>query len=148
MRSTISFQTKVAFYQRLIIKKLLKQINKVISSHLKLTDDLIFDISIINDKQIQKINHQYRQKNQPTDVISFAFKDAKQSIANNLLGEIFISWDTTQKQAKQYQMTWKQELARLIVHGILHLLQYDHINNKQAKLMFQLQEAILQKIDY
>ncbi|MCX6779536.1 MAG: rRNA maturation RNase YbeY [Candidatus Magasanikbacteria bacterium] len=92
---------------------------------------------VVGQAKIKKINFLYRQKNKPTDVLSFEGE-------GELLGEIFLCWPIAKKQAKQYSLTLKEELARLIIHGILHLLGYDHEKGEQeSKKMFDLQDKLL-----
>ncbi|MDR1259941.1 MAG: rRNA maturation RNase YbeY [Endomicrobium sp.] len=83
---------------------------------------------IISDKEIKKLNSKYRNVKNITDVISFL-------LAPELfIGDIYISKNRSQKQAKEYNNTWRQELAYLIIHGILHFCgytDYDAINKKQ-----------------
>ena len=105
-------------------------------------------VSFVSDKHIMRLNKQYRKMNKPTDVLSF---EQKVLIGKTmLLGDIIISTDTSSKQANQAGKTHFQELLLLSVHGLLHLIGYDHATKKDESRMFGLQneliEHILQKI--
>ncbi|MBI5221953.1 MAG: rRNA maturation RNase YbeY [Candidatus Magasanikbacteria bacterium] len=106
--------------------------------------DIKKDVSLVlvGDKKIQELNKIYRHKNKVTDVLSFGDWDDK-----NFLGEVIICLPQAKRQAKKYGTTLKQELARLLVHGILHLAGFDHEKSKQEeKKMFKLQEEIIEKV--
>ncbi|HHX76477.1 MAG TPA: rRNA maturation RNase YbeY [Acholeplasmataceae bacterium] len=98
-------------------------------------------IIFVDNDTIQQINQMYRQKNQPTDVLSFV-NDEEQ---DDSLGDIFISIDKAQEQAKTYGHSLKREIGFLAVHGYLHLKGYDHETKAQEEVMFKLQEDILLK---
>ncbi len=103
-------------------------------------------VILVDDEFIHRINKEYRHLDQATDVISFAFLDDDEGLANLDvidLGEIIISTDRAYKQAQNYGHSLKREMSFLFVHGLLHLLGYDHQNLAEEKIMFSLQEAIL-----
>lgn len=107
----------------------------------------IFDIIFIDDKEMQKINKQYRGINKTTDVISFALNDNSHiNPVLNSLGDIFISIPKMKSQASEYGHSEKRELSFLTVHGILHLLGYDHMMPEDEKIMFGLQKEILEEL--
>ena len=109
-------------------------------------DNLEFNVIIINNEEIHKINKEYRGIDRPTDVISFAledYKDIKYENDYRVLGDIYISIDKVKEQAKEYGHSEKRELAFLAVHGLLHLLGYDHMEKEYEKVMFSRQELIL-----
>ena len=86
-------------------------------------DNLEFNVIIINNEEIHKINKEYRGIDRPTDVISFAledYKDIKYENDYRVLGDIYISIDKVKEQAKEYGHSEKRELAFLAVHGLLH----------------------------
>lgn len=113
-------------------------------SYLKV-ENVIFSIIFVDDDAIHEMNKNYRGVDRITDVISFAFEDNAQIVYNDcrLLGEIYICIPQMKRQAKEYGHSEKRELAFLSVHGMLHLLGYDHMNEKDEKEMFALQELIL-----
>ncbi len=112
--------------------------------------DPIVSVSIVDNRYIHKINKKYRHIDRPTDVISFAFLDSENNYDKVLfspgpvvLGDIYISLEKTKEQAEEYGHSLHRELSFLFVHGLLHLLGYDHMNEEDEKEMFQLQEEIL-----
>lgn len=127
-----------------------ENLTKIALKHLGLNFDPIISISIINNKQIHKINKKYRQIDRPTDVISFAFMDDNpnrnkifHSGSTVCLGDIYISYEKAEEQAAEYKHSTERELCFLYVHGLLHLLGYDHMKEEDEKIMFPLQEEIL-----
>ena len=117
---------------------------------LKLDFSPIVSVSIVDNKYIHKINKKYRGIDRPTDVISFAFLDGEEdkeklfkSKGEVVLGDIYISLDKAKEQAEEYHHSLERELSFLFVHGLLHLLGYDHMNKEDEEVMFALQEEIL-----
>lgn len=118
--------------------------------YLDLHFEPIISVSIVDNKYIHKINKKYRHIDRETDVISFAFLDndenapkLKQSGAVVPLGDIYISKEKAEEQAESYGHSIKREMSFLFVHGLLHLLGYDHMTEEQEKEMFSIQERIL-----
>ena len=113
--------------------------------------EISFGLIFVNDGEIHSINKEYRQKDSPTDVITFAlFADAEPKFihdGNVELGEIIISLDTIEKQAKENGNDFKNELYYIISHGILHLFGYDHLTQEEYELMVKLQKESLKEID-
>lgn len=116
---------------------------------------LYFDVVFTNDEKIHEINREYRQKDCTTDVITFAIfadspEDEKFIFDNEVnLGEVIISLDTALKQSKDnshHQTTFKDELYFLLAHGILHLMGYDHQDEKTLNEMWQLQKEMTDKL--
>ena len=108
-------------------------------------NNAIFSVVFVGDEEIHEMNREYRGVDRVTDVISFAFEDNHDLVYNDIrmLGDIFICITQMKRQAIEYGHSEKRELAFLAVHGILHLLGYDHMNEKDEKVMFALQELIL-----
>ena len=107
-------------------------------------------ITFVTDSEIQKINAEYRGKDVPTDVISFALEEMSEGevaiVGENLptvLGDIIISVETAQNQAAEYGHEFNRELGFLALHGFLHLLGYDHMTEEEEKVMFGKQKEIL-----
>ena len=119
--------------------------------HLKLKFNPVISVSLVDNEFIHKINREYRGIDRPTDVISFAFLDNedRESLYKSkepvCLGDIYISIDKAKEQAQEYGHSLKRELSFLFVHGLLHLLGYDHMNEEDGKIMFRLQDEILPK---
>ena len=102
-------------------------------------------ISLIftDSEKIQELNKQYRGKNAPTDVLSFSLYDENSPEEVPLFGEIYISLPTAKKQAKSHDQGLQKELNTLFVHGVLHLLGYDHQTNTEFNQMNALEKKIL-----
>ena len=103
-------------------------------------------IIIVNNDYIHTLNKEYRNIDKETDVISFALEDDKTCINTGnirLLGDIYISIDRARKQALEYGHSLKRELCFLAVHGIYHLLGYDHRTKEEEEIMFKKQEEVL-----
>ena len=107
--------------------------------------DSVFSIIFVDNEKIHELNKQFRGVDRPTDVISFALEDAEEEFLSTIrvLGDINISIPKMQEQAKEYGHSEKRELAFLVVHGLLHLLGYDHQTEEEEKVMFQIQEEML-----
>ena len=109
-----------------------------------LINDALFNIVIIDDDKIHELNRVYREIDRATDVISFALEDDDTVISDErILGDIYISYDHVISQAKEYGHSEKRELCFLAVHGLLHLLGYDHMNKEDEDKMFKLQKELL-----
>lgn len=108
-------------------------------------DNCIFNIIIVDNDYIHKLNKEYRNIDRPTDVISFALEDNKDFINYDfrVLGDIYISKDKAKEQADTYGHSYLREMSFLTVHGLLHLLGYDHMNKNDEEIMFRKQEEIL-----
>lgn len=144
----------------------LDETNEVKDEHMALVEKLLqhaavveriegeteVSVTFVTNEAIHEINRQYRDKDQPTDVISFALEemgeDEVQIIGGEgmprVLGDIIISTDRTREQAEEYGHTFERELGFLAVHGFLHLLGYDHMNEADEKEMFGKQDEILE----
>ena len=104
-----------------------------------------FNVIIIDNTRIHEMNREYRGVDRPTDVITFALEDHQDIEFEDirLLGDIYISIEKARSQAEEYGHSLKREISFLTVHGLLHLLGYDHMNDADEKEMFQLQNDIL-----
>ncbi|WP_062355758.1 rRNA maturation RNase YbeY [Bacillus kwashiorkori] len=107
----------------------------------------------VNNERIQEINKEYRKKDYPTDVISFALEEQTPDEITiiggdmpRILGDIIISVPKAKEQAEEYGHSFMRELGFLAVHGFLHLLGYDHETDADEKIMFGKQEEILNEL--
>lgn len=118
-------------------------LEKILLTTIKYTKYKIkdFDVNFVSNSEIKKINNRYRYKNAITDVISFRFDDNQ--LFNPIQGEIYICIPQARKQAQAYKHSFLRELSFLFLHGLLHLIGYDHIEKKDEEIMFNLQERIL-----
>lgn len=116
--------------------------------HLNIENPLL-NVVIVDNKRIQEINRDYRNKDAVTDVISFAFEEVEDVKYDDIryLGEIYISYERCVSQASEYNHSVKREFCYLAVHGLLHLLGYDHMNEEDKKVMRGLEEEILNEYD-
>ena len=104
-----------------------------------------FNVIIVDNDYIHKLNKEYRKIDRPTDVITFALEDYEDIKYEDfrLLGDIYISLDKAKSQAIEYGHSFKREICFLAVHGFLHLLGYDHMKKEDEIIMFGKQELIL-----
>ena len=105
-----------------------------------------YEISLLitDDETIRKYNKEYRNKDRATDVLSFPMED------DIILGDVAISYETAKRQSEEAEINIDREVAFLFIHGLLHLLGYDHETSQEdEEEMFALQEKILKKlVDY
>ena len=91
--------------------------------------DAELSLLICSDAEIRELNHDYRGKDKPTDVLTFSMQEAELLPGmQHILGDVVISWETMLRQADEYDVNPYQELLRLLIHGILHALGFDHEN--------------------
>lgn len=111
-------------------------------------ENSVFSIIFVDEEKIQEINRDYRGKDMVTDVISFALEDTPDDIlvGPRVLGDIYVCIPRMMEQAKNYDHSEMRELSFLVVHGLLHLLGYDHMEKEDEKMMFQKQEDILESL--
>ncbi|MCI9585744.1 MAG: rRNA maturation RNase YbeY [Bacilli bacterium] len=125
----------------------LEEENRVIEYALKYKklNDVMFNVIFVDNKTIRDINREYRGIDRETDVISFALEDNEdiKFEFGRLLGDIYISVDKMKQQAIEYGHSELREMAFLTVHGLLHLLGYDHMTKEDEEVMFKEQELIL-----
>ena len=113
-------------------------------------DQAEVSVTIVSNDDIHQINKEYRGKDAPTDVISFALEEEGEGEIEivgaempPVLGDIIISADRTREQAEEYNHSFKRELGFLAVHGFLHLLGYDHMTKEEEEEMFTKQKDLL-----
>jgi probable rRNA maturation factor len=114
------------------------------------TEGAEISVTFVTNERIQEVNRDYRDKDQPTDVISFALEEMGEGEIEilgldqpRMLGDIIISIPRTKEQAQDYGHSFMRELGFLAVHGFLHLLGYDHMTEADEKEMFTKQKEIL-----
>lgn len=133
-------ETKVkvgaAFFKK-YLDKLYKVMKKDIDKKLFKRHGQI-DLVLVGDKKIQAMNKEYRKKDKPTDVISFAYLEVTHyelEPGDIIVGDIFISVDTAKRQAVEHGHDLKKELAILFVHGLLHCMGFDHNTDEEEEEM-------------
>jgi len=120
------------------------------ANKLEIENESEVSITFVTNERIQEINKEYRDKDQPTDVISFAMEELGEGEIKingvempRVLGDIIISVSKAHEQAEDYGHAFTRELGFLALHGFLHLLGYDHMTPEDEKEMFGLQKEIL-----
>ena len=108
-------------------------------------EDAIFNIIFVTSEKIHEINKEYRNVDRVTDVISFALEDSIEGYVEEIrmLGDIYICVEKMKEQAELYNHSVLREMCFLTTHGLLHLLGYDHMEEDDEKVMFSLQEELL-----
>lgn len=118
-----------------LIKSLSVQLNFLVSN---------LEINFISGEDVHSINKSYLKHDYTTDIITFNYSDLIQQID----GEIFISIDDALSNSKKFKVTVSEELVRLVIHGILHLLGYDDQNSNDKKIMKRLENKLLSKNNF
>ena len=114
---------------------------------------LAFNLCLSNDDEIQTLNKEFRQKGKPTNVLSFAniddptFKEATKTDNIIEMGDMIIALQTMQTEAFEKKISLHDHFCHLLVHGVLHLLGYDHIQDDEADHMEDLEIKILQTLN-
>ena len=108
-------------------------------------EDAIFNIIFVTSEKIHEINKEYRNVDRVTDVISFALEDSIEGYVEEIrmLGDIYICVEKMKEQAELYNHSVLREMCFLTTHGLLHLLGYYHMEEDDEKVMFSLQEELL-----
>ncbi len=128
--------------------KVEKDLKKILKYALKLekVKKAECNVILVDNKKIHEINKAYRGIDRETDVISFALEDNLDiKMEVRILGDIYISVDKAKEQAESYGHSFKREISFLAVHGLLHLLGYNHEEKRDEEVMFQKQEEVLSK---
>lgn len=103
-------------------------------------------VSFVDRATMQRLNKKYRGKNRPTDVLSFCLSDETTSGRRNIEGEILFLYEQAKRQAKERSHTTREEITFLLVHGLLHVVGYDHETPRDRARMFPLQTRIAKKL--
>lgn len=134
------------------------QLEEILTSVLKKTAELYdleaqseVSVVLVDDRYIRQLNREYRDKDYATDVLSFALNEGDEpqiidGSPENLLGDIIISLETAVRQANEYGHSLEREVAFLTVHGMLHLLGYDHEEEADRQEMRREEEFVLGKL--
>lgn len=114
-------------------------------------EDAEVGLVFVDDDYIHDLNHRYRGVDSPTDVLSFAMMEGEpveSGEAEPILGDVVISLQTVERQAREYGHSFLREAAYLTVHGVLHLLGYDHMEEDNKRIMRQKEEEIIAGLDF
>jgi probable rRNA maturation factor len=141
--------------KREVTDSLIALITNVAKRTLKLEEvnkPVEISIALVDNGAIHQLNRDYRQVDSPTDVLSFPFVDDWKSWEPEpyedimMLGDVIISLEKAEEQAKEYEHSLERETAFLTVHGVLHLLGYDHESDEERQLMREKEEQVLSTI--
>ncbi|WP_052663529.1 rRNA maturation RNase YbeY [[Mycoplasma] testudinis] len=126
--------------------RLFKIVNEQVSLAFEIKIDLFYEISFISEASSQKFNNKYRKKDYVADVISIPLWE-NQAFVTPLLGEIYMCLPKIKKQAKKYGVSYLSEIARMLIHGILHLLEFDHEQSVTLEYVtLKIQDKIHKKV--
>lgn len=127
----------------------LKQTGRIMSKLLRAKKPAMVGLRFVSEREIQRLNRAFMGKNRPTDVLSFPASQTstfREPGADAYWGDIALCPAYASREAKRRSIPAKEELIRLLVHGILHLKGYDHCNEREEMRMFGLQEQAVESI--
>ena len=144
------------FKNRLTRRWLITTVQAVLTAE-KAGDNTELGVMITTQERVQQLNWTYRNKNEPTDVLSFFMIDGEKTQKGSEIfvtppdnirhiGEVIISYPQSLKQAREHKHTVKKEITILLIHGILHLLGYDHVEDDEESKMKARESALLKRI--
>ena len=113
---------------------------------IKINENIVVSIFLTSNKEIKKLNNQYRNKNKPTNVLSFPMQSSSDGI--HLLGDIVLSNQTLLDESIKQKIKKYDYLCKMTIHGMLHLLGYDHNTEKQFKRMNKFENIIFDNIKH
>lgn len=127
-----------------------KYITEVLNKEYKSDREVYVSVLLTGNEEIQNVNRDFRGKDMPTDVISFAYHDNEEACGGvfDTLGDIIISLERVEEQRKDYNHSFKREFYYVLTHGLLHLLGYDHMEEEEKKIMRAKEEEILTSYGY
>jgi len=128
-------------WDRADITGLIERAIALMPEFLDITSAQELSLVLSNDDMIQTLNRDYRKKDKPTNVLSFPTHQAM-----GLIGDVVLSYDTIKREAQDSAKRFEDHVTHLIIHGVLHLFGYDHIDDKDAAKMEELEIAILAKL--
>tara|TARA_E500000178_G_scaffold155603_1_gene155398 strand:+ start:377 stop:838 length:462 start_codon:yes stop_codon:yes gene_type:complete len=153
MINVIVFSNEKAWSKRLKKKELF--FNKICKSFPKkykfINKKISLTLLLSNNKNIKKLNKNFRNKNRSTDILSFPFRKKLKIFKKTYLGDIIISYNFIDKPKSQKLKSFNEKLIKIFIHGFLHLLNFDHTKNKDYKRMLKEEEliysAVISKFD-
>ena len=153
MINVIVFSNEKAWSKRLKKKELF--FNKICKSFPKkykfINKKISLTLLLSNNKNIKKLNKNFRNKNRSTDILSFPFRKKLKISKKTYLGDIIISYNFIDKPKSQKVKSFNKKLIKIFIHGFLHLLNFDHIKNKDYKRMLKeeklIYSAVISKFD-
>jgi len=142
------FSNEKAWSKRLKKKELFfNKICKAFPKKYKFVNKKVsLSLLLSNNKNIRKLNKDFRNKSKSTDILSFPFKEKYNLSKQTYLGDIIISYNYINKPKSQSSNLFERKLIKIFIHGFLHLIGFDHIKNKDYKKMFKEEEQIYQSV--
>lgn len=142
--SLIKESKKWNLHKEISSKKFIQEISDYIFLYLKKDDEKYsFSVNFSDDKSVQDLNFKYRQKNSPTNVLSFQNKYKDPISKFSYLGDIIISFEAIEKESIEQNKSFENHFTHILIHGILHLLDYDHIKTPDRIKMEKVEIEIL-----
>lgn len=128
------------------VEKIERAVSETLIAHN--SEECEVSVLLTDDPYMKQLNRDYREIDAPTDVLAFAMQgdEDNNGLNTNILGDVVISLETAERQANNESHSLEEEVTFLTVHGVLHLLGYDHQTHNEASIMFAKQESILQRI--
>jgi probable rRNA maturation factor len=106
------------------------------------------DVILIDDRFMKQLNRKFTKRSGTTDVLSFSMREGEPDAAEYpSLGDVYVSLDQAKRQADEYGVDFEEEVARLVAHGVLHLLGYDHAEKRAASVMKEAEGTYLKKLE-
>jgi probable rRNA maturation factor len=132
-----------------LFKPDMKKIKEVVRRILKKEGCQETEVSILitDDERIRQLNKNFRNKNEPTDVLAFCqHKKREEALKSNLLGDVVISVETAKRQASKYGQSLPNEIYRYLIHGLLHLIGYKDESSLSYQKMKKKEEQLLEGV--
>ncbi|MGL6064037.1 MAG: rRNA maturation RNase YbeY [Fusobacteriaceae bacterium] len=151
MELVLDLSIEIEKYEALLNEeKVTKYIKNVLEDEFDSEKPVYVSVAIVDNEKIQDINRDFRIKDVPTDVISFAYHESEGFDIGpyDTLGDIIISAEKVEEQSQDYGHSMEREFYYVLTHGLLHLLGYDHIEEEDKKEMRIREEEILGKFGY
>ncbi|MGL5355514.1 MAG: rRNA maturation RNase YbeY [Cetobacterium sp.] len=151
MEVVLDFSLEIEGYGEYLKEEEVKDyICEVLNDEFESEKPVYISVALVGNEDIQRINRDFRDKDQPTDVISFAYHETEDYMIGpyDTLGDIIISLDRVKEQCEEYNHSFRREFFYVLTHGMLHLLGYDHIEEDDKKEMREREEEILGKFGH
>ncbi|MGL5088255.1 MAG: rRNA maturation RNase YbeY [Cetobacterium sp.] len=151
MEIVLDFSLEIEGYGEYLKEDEVKDyICEVLNDEFESEKPIYISVALVGNDDIQRINRDFRDKDQPTDVISFAYHETEDYMIGpyDTLGDIIISLERVKEQCEEYNHSFRREFFYVLTHGILHLLGYDHIEEEDKKEMREREEEILSKFGH
>lgn len=146
-KNQLTVSSKVKDFDKSLLS-VVKQAVQITLDQASVNENYSISILISDDEKIRELNKTYRGIDKTTDVLSFSSGDQFPDSKTIYLGDVVISYPTALRQSVKHEHPVSHEMALLSVHGVLHLLGYDHATIEEEKKMWHLQETILSSMDY